>query len=252
MEGYLLNDIPEPARKEMEAHFHACEKCMDSLSKTSEVEEIFKSVPRDEIQDRMRSEFLEFLEGEKERSAQKPRFAKDSRRVLIYLSIAASVAFFIIGFFSGKEVTKRSVNNDQITALKKEVQETKNLMILSMLKQTSASRRIMAVNYAEEMDVMEPELTDALFFSLNQDKSENVRLAALEVLSRYAAVQDIRSELLNSFKIQTDPIIQITLINLMVNLKEKESVPILQNLIDKEDTYEYVKAQAQQGLKLLL
>ena len=110
----------------------------------------------------------------------------------------------------------------------------------------------MAVNYSEELDRLEPEMKEALFLSLNEDKSENVRLAALEALSRYAGVTDIRRDLVKSFSIQTDPIIQISMINMMVNLNEKESIPIFKNLIADENTYESVKKQATQGLKLLL
>lgn len=253
LDSYFSGSLEENQRKLMDEHFSDCEKCRLSYEKSVASEEFISQMPFDEPDGKARSEFMNYIESERKKVILmgSERSYSIWKRVLP-VSVAASIAFFIIGYIGGTIFSKPTIQEEQLISLQNEVRETKNMMILSMLKQSSASKRIMAVNYSEELDRIEPELIDALFFSLNEDKSENVRLAALEALSRYVGVNDIRHELVKSFGLQTDPIIQISMINMMVNLNEKTSVPVMEKLIADENTYVSVKNQARQGLKLLL
>jgi anti-sigma factor RsiW len=253
LDDYFSGKLAADQKNAMDEHFAGCEKCRLNLEHSERAEGILSNIPFDEPDVKVRDEFLEYIESEKMKTIHiRPEHSSIFWRRVIPISAAASVAFFILGYIGGSIFSKPTIQEEQFAALQDEVRETKNMMILSMLKQSSASKRIMAVNYSEELDRLEPELIDALFVSLNEDKSENVRLAALEALSRYVGVTDIRQELVKSFEQQTDPIIQISMINMMVNLNEKASVPVFEKLIADENTYESVKNQARQGLKLLL
>ncbi len=253
LEAYFSEMLPEEKRKAMEDHFDSCTDCRSKLEESNQLEEFIAQIPFDEPDENLKNEFVEFIDSERKRIlllGSERSYAGWKR--MLPLTAAASILFFILGYFGGQMFSKPGIEEEQIIALQNEIRETKNMMILNMLKQPSASKRIMAVNIFEELDRLEPELREALFLSLNEDKSENVRLAALEALSRYAGVPEIREELVKSFSLQTDPIIQISMINMMVNLNEKTSVPVLEKLITDENTYESVKSQARQGLKLLL
>ncbi len=253
LEAYFSETLPEEKRKAMDDHFSSCPDCRRKLEESNQLEEFIAQIPFEDPDENLKNEFLEFIDSERKRimlvGSERTYFGW--RRVLP-IAAAASILFFVLGYFGGQLLSKPGIEEEQIIALQNEVRETKNMMILSMLKQSSASKRIMAVNISEELDRLEPELREALFLSLNGDKSENVRLAALEALSRFAGVPEIREELVKSFSLQTDPIIQISMINMMVNLNEKTSVPVLEKLVADENTYEPVKNQARQGLKLLL
>ncbi len=253
LEAYFSEMLPEETRKAMDDHFSSCTDCRTKLEELIRLEELIVQIPFEDPEENLKNDFVEYIDSERKRIMLlgSERSYVGWKRILP-LTVAASILFFFLGYFGGQLLSKPGIEEEQIIALQKEVRETKNMMILSMLKQSSASKRIMAVNISEELDRLEPELREALFLSLNGDKSENVRLAALEALSRYAGVPEIREELVKSFSLQTDPIIQISMINMMVNLKEKASVPVMEKLIADETTYESVKNQARQGLKLLL
>jgi hypothetical protein len=253
LEAYFSEKLPEDKRKAMDDHLASCADCHRKLEESNQLEEFLAEIPMDDPDENLKNEFMDFIESERKRVM----FLGSERSCVVWkrivpLTAAASILFFALGYFGGRLFSKPGIEEEQIIALQDEIRETKNMMILNMLKQPSASKRIMAVNISEELDRLEPELREALFLSLNEDKSENVRLAALEALSRYAGVPEIREELVKSFSLQTDPIIQISMINMMVNLNEKTSVPVLEKLIDDMNTYESVKNQARQGLKLLL
>lgn len=253
LETYFSGTLHEEKRKAIDDHLSTCAECKRKMEESSHLEEFIARIPFEDPDEELKNEFVEFIESEKKRMMMlgSERSIVSWKRVLP-LSAAASILFFVLGYFGGQLLSKPGIEEEKIIALQNEVRETKNMMILTMLKQPSASKRIMAVNISEELDRLEPELREALFLSLNEDKSENVRLAALEALSRYAGVPEIREDLVKSFSLQTDPIIQISMINMMVNLNEKASVPVLEKLVSDENTYESVKNQARQGLKLLL
>ena len=253
LEAYYSGTLPEETRKEMDNHFSTCPDCHRKLEESNKLEAFIAQMPFDEPDKNLKDEFLGFIDSERKRImllGSERSYAGWKR--FLPLTAAASILFFVLGYLGGKLLSEQGIEEEKIIALQNEVRETKNMMILTLLKQPSASKRIMAVNISEELDRLEPELREALFLSLNEDKSENVRLAALEALSRYAGVPEIRKELVNSFSLQTDPIIQISMINMMVNLNEKASVPVMEKLISDRNTYESVKNQARQGLKLLL
>lgn len=253
LEAYFSEMLPEETRKAMDDHFSSCTDCRKKLEESIRLEELIVQIPFEDPDENLKNEFVEFIDSERKRiMLQGSERSYVGWKRIMPLTVAASILFFVLGYFGGQLLSKPGIEEEQIIALQNEVRETKNMMILSMLKQSSASKRIMAVNISEELDRLEPELREALFLSLNGDKSENVRLAALEALSRYAGVPEIREELVKSFSLQTDPIIQISMINMMVNLNEKASVPVMEKLIADENTYESVKNQARQGLKLLL
>jgi hypothetical protein len=62
----------------------------------------------------------------------------------------------------------------------------------------------------------------------------------------------VRAELVRSLEFQTEPIVQISLINMMVELEEKSAVNKLKSLIDNEATLPEVKKQAQLGIEVLI
>jgi hypothetical protein len=57
--------------------------------------------------------------------------------------------------------------------------------------------------------------------------------------------------LLRSLAEQKSPLVQIELINLMVELKEKESVPVLRGLSQKQEINPAVRERADWGLQKL-
>jgi hypothetical protein len=204
--------------------------------------------------DRLASGFNEALEREKFMSgAGSVTLTRPGKRIILWSAgIAASVIIFFAGFFSGRSLSATRLENEQIAALQSEVRDTKNLMIVNMLKQQSASKRLMAVNYAEELDILMPQTVDALLYSLNNDKNVNVRLAALGTLSKYSFDPVIRTELIRAFYNEKEPVLQLNMINLMILLDEKSSADILRKLASDEQTQESVREQARKGLDVLL
>ena len=107
----------------------------------------------------------------------------------------------------------------QLAALQDELAATRQTVALSMLQQQSASQRLEGVSWSTRLPEPDPKVMAALFHTLRFDNSVDVRLAALDALSRYAGRPEIRSELLDVLQNQQSPLVQIALIDLLVDLR---------------------------------
>ncbi len=252
MQEYCSGDISKHDLIKLKQHLDICEECHRKFMEIEKLSIAFDHIPNFKPASDS-SEFLDDIIREEYNNTDKSRrFTGIPLWILIPAGIAASIILFFSGFFTGKIQNKQYIEDQEIIALRKEVNETKNLMILNLLEQQSASKRIMAANYAEELEEIKPEVMDALVYSLNNDYSANVRLAALEALSRYTDYPFVRFELIKCFENEKDPIIQLNMINMMVLLNEKSSAYIMQKLIDDEHTPKIVREQAKKGLEILL
>lgn len=174
------------------------------------------------------------------------------QRGFSWMHIAAAVAILILGFSLGKIGTGDSDAKQELAALRSEIASLREVTITSSLKRYSASDRIMAVNRIEEEATINAELLATLVNTLNSDESPNVRYAALQALTNYMDQDQVRYELVKSLESQTDPLIQISLITIMIEAQEKSARVPMKKLIEDEQTLQEVKDQAAIALKILV
>jgi hypothetical protein len=168
-----------------------------------------------------------------------------------FFRAAAAIALLVIGGWIGFYISKQNQQQERLAKIEQEMKQTK-LMMMSMLENDqSASQRIMGVNVAVKMDRADAEIVDALVKAMNEDPNSNVRLAALEALSEFTDNPKARKELVASLSRQTDPVVQIALIQLMVKLKEKSVMNELQRIVDDSETMKAVKDEAYNGMMKL-
>ncbi|GAA4470540.1 hypothetical protein GCM10023189_59290 [Nibrella saemangeumensis] len=176
--------------------------------------------------------------------------------------VAASVALLIVGFagglFYGEWQTRQTdapavalsgkVTNTTPTSTGHEI---KQVLAFEQVETTSASERIQAVNQCTELDQADQEITQLLINTLNFDANVNVRLAACQALLRFESEPGVREALIQSLQIQTDPNIQITLIEALVAMKEKRAVNQMQQLLRNHEVLDIVRVKAEEGLNAL-
>lgn len=168
------------------------------------------------------------------------------------LRLAASVTLLVMGFAGGIAYNNwRSDQSSVQLADSAPAQEMKKVLAFEQLSRTSASERIQAVNQSYELSEANQAITQLLINTLNFDANVNVRLAACQALARFENEPDVRNALIQSLRIQTDPNIQITLIEILVAIKEKRAVNEMKRLIQNQQLLDVVRLKAKEGINQL-
>ena len=185
---------------------------------------------------------------------QKVRVSKDEipgqKHVAIRkLWIAAAIAVVISGSFliSLSYLHFRSKGQEtEIAGLRKDLQEIKQVLLTS----SSSSNRIGAVsrNFDPGRD---EQVIDLLIKALDSDENINVRLAACESLYQFRSNEKARDAFIQSLQKQTDPVVQLLLIDVLIGMKEKKAMKQLKQLKLKQGVLPDVRQKAEQGLNIL-
>jgi uncharacterized membrane-anchored protein YhcB (DUF1043 family) len=178
---------------------------------------------------------------------------KESERKQVFFSpviwrVAASIALVVAGVVMGYFIHRNNQRDQEMLALKKQMDDMKALMMAGLNNQQSPSQRMMGVSVAYQMSKPDDDIVNALLKTMNEDANTNVRLAALEALGKFSNEPGVRKELIEALHTQKDPMVQITLIQLMVSMKEKGVVKELEKIATDEKTMKAVKDEAYKGI----
>lgn len=197
---------------------------------------------------RIKDRFLKLLAEEQQGNNTDGRREKQVFFQPSVFRIAAAVALVLSGVAIGYWVNKNQQQENEMAMLRREMEATKQMMLAMMENQLSASKRIQGVNVALTIGSADDEVVKALVKTMNQDANTNVRLAALEALSRFQHEPAVRSALISSLDSQNDPVVQIALIQLLVKMKEKGVVNELERIINDSTSIKPVKDEAYSGI----
>ncbi len=125
------------------------------------------------------------------------------------------------------------------------------MVTISLLKQQSASERLKGVSWSSQVSRPDPEFLSTLMHTLNYDPNVDVRLAAVDALLRFAAHPAVKEGLVRSLPKQDSPLVQISLIDLLVQLHERQSIDVLRQLTNDVSQNEQVRQRARWGLQKL-
>ncbi len=109
-----------------------------------------------------------------------------------FYRVAAAVALLVVGGGIGFWISTQNDQQLEIAKIKKKMEATK-LMMMSMIDNNqSASQRILGVNVALTIENADDEVVKALAKRMNEDPNTNVRLAALDALSKFHQEPQVR------------------------------------------------------------
>ncbi|MBK7134530.1 MAG: HEAT repeat domain-containing protein [Bacteroidales bacterium] len=253
---YIDNILDEEAKREVENHFDKCERCTDMLIESRKVIHLISNEETSTPDDSLRTNFYHMLHSEIRKSemhnTQKITFPIDRRFNRSLMRIAAGIALLIAGTFLGMLIRSGAVRSAELDQLRAEVSELKKNTMFTMLNESSSSNRIQAVRYAEELEIPDQNVIDVLVRTLNNDKNINVRMAAAYALSKFADQNAVSDSLVKSLTLQQNPILQITLINILAEKNEKSAFKPIQQIIANKNTLPEVRVVAQNSLRTLI
>ena len=250
---------------EMEAfrqHIDHCPDCLQELRAQQYIWDLMEEIPVPETSEKMHSQFLTMLDTFKAPSKKSVGFfANIGIRIREFwilqprLQFAYAIVLVLIAITSGFLISKRSPQESyrqQIDSLSSQVTQMKEMMMLSLLENPSASERIRAVSYTNEINSANKKVINALLTTLNNDPNVNVRLMTLDALTHYANDQVVREGLVQSIVQQESPLVQSALADVMLKLQEKRSVPSFKKLLEQKELNQLVRSKIEKTIHRLI
>ncbi len=181
---------------------------------------------------------------------------KEKGKVLFFqpafFRVAAAIAAVVVIGGIGFWINKQQHQINELEAMRKEMAATKHMLMTMLDNQQSASQRVLGATVAfNEVEKADDQIVLALIHAMNEDQNTNVRIAALEALGKFHRQPAVRNALIGSLKTQKDPVVQIALIRLMVEMKEKGITEELERISTDEETLPAVKDEAHAGIMKL-
>ncbi len=168
-------------------------------------------------------------------------------------AVAWSAALLLVGLFAGTQVSHRteSAASNEIASLHAEVASMRQLVALSMLQQQSASERLQGVSWSTREDRLDPQVQSALLRTLRSDGSVDVRLAALDALSRHGAQPLVRKSVLDGLQEQQSPLVQVAMIDQLTEWRDPDVAERLRKFEQTPNLNPAVKQRAEWALAKL-
>jgi hypothetical protein len=259
--AYVNGNLDEASSRKVKDHIESCGECRREYETLKKLwEELGRSAeerPGALLETRFQ-EMLKSYDRELRASRNSPvRLAGQSlldyfrsARPAFYLGFAACM--MVIGLICGYSLSGSGRNLQEMTQLREEVRGLSNLLTVSLLHQESASERLKGVSWSYRLGGDDPEISAALVYTMKHDRNVNVRLAALDALARDISDSAVRREIIQAFPGQPSPLMQIALVDLLVQINDREAREVLQQAMNKPGLNSEVRDRIKQGIQQIL
>jgi HEAT repeats len=239
-------------------HIDACESCRSEFETFSLTLASLDAIPSNPPTHRMRAQVMGPIEAEKltQRNqaawASSIRSAAASRRrrvpwVQFVLQAAGLCTLVALGFILGE----RTATQRQIADLRARVDTVGQLVEQSVLQKRTTGDRLETVLTAATTSKPDERVIDGLINSMAFDPSVNVRLNALSALYAHADQEVVRAGVLACLPRETNPLVQVSMIDFLVATKAREASPELRRLASDEKANADVRDSARRAIDLL-
>jgi hypothetical protein len=257
----LAGRLDHAARESLLAHLEACPACRAELAEMNTVWRGLGSLPEPEPDPAMRARFLEMLEAYQAGRASGMggrRQVMDPDRGPFRLphelhkwQAGLAFALLVVGVILGRYVAQPRGASPDIAQLQGQVESLRQLVTLSLLQEQSPSSRLRGVTYSYQMAQPDTQVEQALLYAVDHDSNVNVRLSAVDALQKYAVNPQVRRALADAVPVQDSPLVQIALVDLLVQLNDKEAAPALRKLAEDARADDQVRQHAASALQTM-
>jgi hypothetical protein len=231
--GFICGRLSSDLAGEVEKHLAGCAACGEEAALWKDLASLPEEQPSQALQSRFKAMLESYQEGRWEKTslaAEKSRtpvpmlWGLGNWRQLPAAGIVWACLFLACGYFIGKHAIAGSMQQLRRRSMKcGRNSAPPGDGCLSMLQQQSASQRLEGGSWSTRLPEPDPKVLGALQHTLHFDNSVDVSLAALDALSPYAGRPEVRRELV-TLQNQQSPLVQIALIDLLVDLHDKNAV----------------------------
>ena len=243
---YIDRKMDETTSGDIRRHLESCESCQALHSELSSFLNHIDSFPHPDVPDGMKEEFAGMVSALEIQEKRKIRF------IPMWMKIAATIVFAFGTSWVGYRVGsyKGEIVQNQLST---ELSFQKQKVLLASLRDYTGPQKIEAVYSIGTTENASNELVDVLVYTMNSDRNTNVRLAAITALSGMMDKNAlIKKELIKSLTVQENPLLQISLIQVLTEKGVKEAKEQIETITNNEKTDKSVKAFAKDMMKIII
>ena len=243
---YVIDQIQESDRRVLDEHLNTCRACRGELEELKTLWGQLGRIPSAQPESDLRVRFdlmLQAYQG----GLQGP--AKKWYWPLLQAGIAA--ALLIVGVAIGYHMHAPAGPSAELTELRTELSQTRQMVAVALMQQQSATDRLKGVNWSYRLQEPSGDVLRALLDTLMHDSNVNVRLATVDALRQFGNQSIVRRGVVEAMTREDSPMVQMALIDLAVDLREKDSISSLRQLIQGQNIDQAVRDRAQKGLEAL-
>ena len=259
---YLNQELPAAEQAALAAHLATCAACQAELYATQQLWHTLGQAPLPEPSAQLRPAFYAMLATFRQPEPpaayslqswwhQLQTLALPRPAVRLAYSLGLLGMGALGGYWLRAPSPSLAADQPQVAALAAQVSTMRQVLLLTLLDNPSATERLRAVGYTKELPAPNARVVEALLGTLNQDANVNVRLAALEALTPLVHDPAVRLGLVHALARQTSPLVQVALADAMAQLQERRSVAPLRELLKQADLDAAVKSKIEQTIQVL-
>ncbi len=263
---YLTGDLEPGAVKSIRGHVSQCASCREELEELTSTWTQLGVLPEEQPGPNLRKNFYTMLESYKEGLERESVFRRffngifggfSRPRKPVY-QLAFTMIFLIAGFLGGYYFSSSSPAGPdprvatEVTQLRGKMQHMRQQLVLALLDQSSPSRRLKGISWSSTIENPGEKTLKALLNTLDNDTNVNVRVSAVEALYLFSDHPLVKKGIIDSLPGQTSPTVQVALIDLMVELREKRAAEALKRLIQNDKLTPEVKKRAKQVIDQMI
>jgi hypothetical protein len=255
---YLTGECNKEQQQKMETHLRECAQCREAIKMWRELGALPQQQPNPTLSARFYSALDAYKQGMEHTPPKKswPEKVQEWFHGLRFpqpvIQFAMVILCLAIGYYAGKSSSPGSELHSEVSHLQNQLGQMQQVVSLSLLKQSSSSERLKGISFSYGVHNPDIDLLNALIKTLNDDPNVNVRLAAVDALYLFSDRDDIRDQLIQALQNQSSPLVQISLIDLLVEIREQKSLNALRTLISDGNINSAVKQRAEWGIKQLI
>lgn len=249
---YLKGSLNHAEEDQLEDHLEQCAACREVVAIWNKLAHLPQEQPSPAMQARFQAMLNAYQEGRTDPAG------AGSSRWNVWLAgsaggwlrwasgFACAVVLVVIGFAVGRYTGINEAHaKDELAAMRVELRSMHQLVVLSMLQQQSAGERLQGIAWSTQQGQPDPKVLTALLHTLRYDSSVDVRLAALNALSRYGNQPSVRTGVVDALQPYQSPLVQVALIDLLVEWRDKGAMRQLQQVQQDADLNPAVRKRAE-------
>ncbi len=254
---FLIRDLDQNSIDGIQRHIADCPACREELEDLSAVWTKLGVLPEEQPSNGLRERFYGMLEEYKaEENREHPLHHLKQFFASLFsspgisrpaLQISLGIVSLLIGLAIGLFISSGGQNAD----LRREVQDMRQMLAVSLLDQRSPTERLRGVNLSYGLENPDSKTIQALLDTLDNDPNINIRLAAVDALYLFYDSPSVREGIIQSLSQQSSPILQMALVDLLLGVQERQALESFKKLIAANQLDPKVKQKLEQGIKEL-